>query len=335
VLSHIFVSFLKQSIRDFEDVTFVACQGRSIDLQLGIYVHVLDENNSSVRGRNILKDAETTASLILNEGGYLGEITKCGSSGILLYFAIHDYVGYKNGHITTMAIARGGALEFVLPDTVLHKISNDVDPYFEHDQYEAAIMHAIKKLNDSIQESEAAQEDVLQWVMPLCVCFSVLMTCLRVLLIRLLSSNGRPIVFRHGLLQRIRRRKNVERLLQQVRQNQSMGNLLANGGNHYMTAKCPICLESFQSSFVAAESTNSDRHQEASETTPLLLGDDSDVQYTRKGSDGKPILVLPCGHNFDLTCIARWISTQLLHNAEPSCPICLAKVTVPPAMMIR
>lgn len=56
----------------------------------------------------------------------------------------------------------------------------------------------------------------------------------------------------------------------------------------YENKSCPICLEDFQSS--------------------------------QNGSDGKPIKLLRCGHAFDETCWAEWISTG--QGNITKCPIC-------------
>ena len=73
----------------------------------------------------------------------------------------------------------------------------------------------------------------------------------------------------------------------------------------FQAKSCPICLENFQCT------QDHDKEETRSEIETL----------TRKGSDGLPLKLLRCGHVFDDTCWAEWISNGH-HGKVDKCPIC-------------
>lgn len=83
----------------------------------------------------------------------------------------------------------------------------------------------------------------------------------------------------------------------------------------YQCTSCPICLEDFQ------RIKGQPRRPEppAAGQAPQDEGEDEETI----GSDGRPVVLLHCGHQFDHSCFMEYLSRE---DGEPRCPICRAAI---------
>jgi TPM domain/Zinc finger, C3HC4 type (RING finger) len=223
----------------------------------------------------------------------------CGGTGMLMFISELD---------RTIYISRGSALESVLTRRRLDKTIENMQPLLSKQLYGAAILSALRKLDNCLI---AGEPDWKERTWDFCVAYSYLAYFGILSLVAVLNPGWTIIgafavlgimgFFALNIVWAIREAQEQGREYTKVASqlnelNRSHAEFLQ---GRFQAKSCPICFKNFQ-----------DREETScinSETETL----------TRKGA----LKLLRCGHVFDDTCWAEWVSSGR-HGKVDKCPIC-------------
>jgi RING-type zinc-finger len=226
----------------------------------------------------------------------------------------------------------GHGMDRVLSGLVAQSMKDGMLPFLRHDLYGEAIQAAILdltaflngdhtgELGEYLMSQHLKHLGIASWVLLFfCSCFGYFPLCLLDLFL------GYRAWRRIRIEEEERRREIVQEVqdkLQDMEEQNSTNSRIhqsTSNGDHpfqegeYMSRCCPICLEEFPTA-------SSDKLEQGppSEDTPLF-------QKGQLGSDGKPIMSLPCGHVFDRSCVVEWMIALRTknRNARLTCPVCM------------
>ncbi|CAB9523376.1 expressed unknown protein [Seminavis robusta] len=248
-----------------------------------------------------------------------------GPCGVLLYMVVTP------SNQAFVYMSWGYELERVLSGLVVQSVKDGMLPFLRRGLYGEAIHAATLDLTAYLEGDPTALQGYLlsehlrhlgfaSWLLLFCCsCFGYLPLCCLDLFLGYRAWRRQRIVEeeRHDeILQEVEEKmEEIEEHYRNSSNNQhSSGQQYLEGD--YMSNVCPICLEPFPPNGNEGEEDGI-----ATENTPLF-------QKGQKGSDGKPIKSLPCGHVFDRTCITEWmvaIRTKRRMGGL-TCPVCNMEV---------
>jgi len=328
--------YLQDLIDHLEDSYTVICNGQPVDMEIGVFIERRDihygEGGFPYPSRFHLSprregdddngpDGQQIAAEIHQKWG-LGSSTECGNSGMLFYLALQKDGGdrYRHGKLF---VSRGEALSQVVPDQVLQNLHSGTLPYLQQLKYGAAIQYAVTFLTAYMNgdQAEEAMEHEQNVVMALGV-LVLLLYFLKCYILRRALMGGQSIGARCANALARNQRKDIEKKLQEVcHTTECTYQAEVEGRSIYMPGRCPICLGPFPDDFPNYKPVESrvciqESKTSCSESTPLM-------RPASSGTSIKPLLILPCGHVYDYSCILDWFVHQRSKHAKPTCPICL------------
>lgn len=232
------------------------------------------------------KAAELFARQIHDTWGVGVETASCGGTGIVLFLSDLD---------RTVYFSRGSALESVLTDRRLDHVIAGMKLYLSRDEYGEAITLALRELDSYLIAGEPGWKERASDFMAAYLGYFMVAG--------LFGLAGVGIVKDR---ERSREYAKVASHLNEL--DRARAEVLQ---GHFQAKSCPICLENFECAPVQSDDETSNGTDTDTETDML----------TRMGSDGLPLKLLRCGHVFDDTCWAEWISSGH-HGKVDKCPIC-------------
>jgi uncharacterized membrane protein YgcG len=242
----------------------------------------LDAPSLAANREDVDAAAEVFARHIHDDWGVgLQTTPSCGGTGVLIFLAIDDRAVY---------ISRGSAVESVLSNRRLDKTIQAMKPDLLERNYGQALLLAIRELDSLLlvggpDWKERSVDFVVEYLT-----YFVFAAFIGIV----------AVAARHEQRQR-REYAAVASHLNEL--DRSRAEALQ---GRFQAKSCPICLESFM---FADDNPSSESNE--NETAPLMC----------TGSDGLPLKLLRCGHVFDDTCWAEWISSGH-HGKINKCPIC-------------
>lgn len=189
----------------------------------------------------------------------------------------------------TIYFSRGSALEPILTDRRLDKTIEGMKRYLSEQQYSTAILWALRELDNYLIAGEPDWKERA---------YDIIVSYIGYLLI--LGFAGLTAM---GILHERKQRREYAKVASHLDELDRARAEALQG--RFQAISCPICLENFQCTYIH------NKEETRSELETL----------TRKGSDGLPLKLLRCGHVFDDTCWAEWISSGH-HGKVDKCPIC-------------
>ena len=235
----------------------------------------------------------------------VGYTTKQGGTGIVIFLSLNDRVIY---------VSRGGAIERILTDTRVDRmISTTLRPFLRSGKYGEAMEHAI---GDILQYLEEGPPQGWEWWRD-----------------EFLGPYGIPIgvvsviifMVSFRLKQEREERREYALVASQLSQiDRAQAEVLQ---GRYQATSCPICFEDFKNTSAMEEGGHKEDEREDSAPT-----EEAEPSHNRQdegessagpkmlGSDGLPLKLLRCGHVFDETCWAEWVTGG--SGDVTKCPIC-------------
>ena len=244
--------------------------------------------------------AEIFATTLHDTWG-VGYSTPAGGTGILIFLSINDRVMY---------ISRGGAIAPILTDSRTDRIIETVKPALREAQYGPALEQVIALLSNYLEQGrpqgwEYWRDEVL---LPYGTPF------------------GMALVFGTVAWIAMKRERDQQRAYAAVSSQLSQldrAQAQALQGQ-YQATSCPICLEDFVTietmicQPVTSLSPSNETQEEVldvmgsgtgSETTTTPCSTRTQMEKRLVGADGQPLKLLRCGHVFDESCWAEWVSS--------------------------
>lgn len=209
-----------------------------------------------------------------------------GLNGILIFLSVEDRVCF---------ISSGNSVSSVLPWWRLERVVNGMKENLRTMNYSDAIIGAITDISQMVNNGPPTITEKLHdfcdrfgLVFLFSICTFILAVCGEV------RERRRRYYFAEVSSRLTDAEEKKARLLQQA----------------YRTDSCPICLEEF-------DTHNNDKDYPNKEFDSYGI--------PLRGSDGKPLKMLRCGHIFDTTCWSAWVHSG---NGNPyCCPVCRQNVS--------
>lgn len=252
--------------------------------------HVSEDDEDNV----LLEMAKELAIQTHNDWGVGTVHESCEGTGVLLFLSVED---------KTCFISVGKALSNVLTDWRLdYIISKVMKPDLRLNQYDKAIMEAVRQIKSYVNQGPPALQERMQ---------STFLDFVPFILFMLLALT----FVRIAEFQQRRSRSEYAAVCSQLNEIERSRALALQG--EYNCKSCPICLEPFQINSNSSEKSESKEEKKDAENEKLLR----DVSI---GSDGLPVKLLRCGHVFDETCWNEWAKNG---RGDPTvCPICRTNI---------
>jgi uncharacterized membrane protein YgcG len=240
------------------------------------------------------KASEIFARHIHDSWGVGLETPICGGIGVLLFLSIGDRTAF---------FSRGSALEPVLTDRRLDRTIEGMKPLLLEHQFGQALVFAIAELDGYLLAGKPDwKENASSFAVDKLPYF--------------IFASFFGLVAIAAVHERKQRREYAKVATHLDELDRARAEALQ---GRFQAKSCPICLESF--TFPQRDGKG---ESNANETEGLIC----------TGSDGLPLKLLRCGHVFDDTCWAEWISSG--HQGKiDKCPICQQDVAKSPDVASR
>lgn len=257
----------------------------------------LTSTRSSLLSSRDPEDAAEIFARQIHDAWGVGERSACGGTGIFIFLSDYD---------RTIYMSRGSALESVLTDRRLDKIIDHMKPLLQRERYSEALIAAVQELDEYLA---AGTPDWKERMVDFFVQYSGYLW-----LLGLFGFAGRTI-FKDQ-----QQRREYAKVSSQLDELDRARAVALQG--RFQAQSCPICLESFQCCGVLREETTSESEDADDDKNAATDRENKEnKKEVRKGSDGLPLKLLRCGHVFDETCWAQWVSSGH-HGKVDKCPIC-------------
>lgn len=189
-------------------------------------------------------------------------------------------------------LSRGTALESVLTDRRLDKTIESVKPLLSQGLYGAAILSALRELDNYLIAGRPG------WRERASDFFASYLV--------LVMISGACAIVAKAICDDRKQRRGYAKVASHLNELDRARATALQG--RFQAKSCPICLEDFQ----VIEGSHCNETE----------------KFTQNGSDGLPLRLLRCGHIFDETCWAEWVSSGH-HGKVDKCPICQQNVGKP------
>lgn len=236
--------------------------------------------------------AEAFATTLHDTWG-VGYNTAKGGTGVLIFLSIQDRVMY---------ISRGGAIAPIVTDSRTDRIIETVKPILRKGQYGPALEQVIVLLSTYLEQGppqgwEYWRDEI---VLPYGIPFGMVLAFGTVAWIAMKREREQQRAYAAVSSQL----SQLDRAQAQALQGQ------------YQATSCPICLEDFVTveTMICQPVTENNEPKEAvdaagSGTSSETTTNTTQVEKQLVGSDGQPLKLLRCGHVFDKSCWAEWVSS--------------------------
>jgi uncharacterized membrane protein YgcG len=259
-----------------------------------------------------MKAAEFFCRTIHDTWGVGIDVPSCGGgTGIVIFVSTLD---------RALFISRGGALDRILTDARLDRIiDRRMKPLFRQHLYGEGLKEAIHQITVYLQQGPPSRMER----------FGLFWKSYGVLLL----VAGNLLILVRGVWKKRLARRQYALVTNQLSQLDRARAEALQG--QYHTTSCPICLEDFKvkPTETAAPTTTSHDHKQVHSSDPRIATNhthnanfressptlDATTTANLVGSDGLPVKLLRCGHVFDETCWAEWVSKG---SSITRCPIC-------------
>jgi len=180
-------------------------------------------------------------------------------------------------------ISRGAALEATLTDRRLDQVMDKMKDSLRSQNYDGAILQALEDMRAYIEQGPPTTIETFTHIV-INLLFPILWIAI---------AFGKCV---QNMWQQSRHKRDYAMVASQLNEIERTEALALQG--RYRATSCPICLEDFEA---------------PPEGSP-------EGEMATKGSDGKPIKLLRCGHVMDETCWVLWVNNG--SGTFTKCPIC-------------
>jgi len=271
----------------------------TVPIEIGVALLQKMDLSSYQDGSNVDAAIMTAAkdfAISIHDSWGVGSVTSDGDTGILLFLSIQDRAFF---------ISKGDFVGFgsVLTDTRIDKIVESAKPLLREEEYSRAILDSIQHIENYLESGPPTiQErggDFLK-INGSFILFAAITSLFMLWNKYVVRNQTRAYAMAQSHLNEIDR-----------------GRALALQ-DRYRSTSCPICLDDFQINGPVREPQSNDNSSYNSEDH--LDNNGSNNNQSMLGSDGLPVKLLRCGHIFDDTCWAEWVSSG--SGDIRRCPIC-------------